>query len=127
MTEGCEIFWKVISDEVLFNKRVQNFYETVNRTFNMEDAEAATVFFCEFCKIFKNTFFTEHLWVTASVSSMLSSEDKTYFDITISFRFSGKLLTHTLARIINESLIINIKLVWWKELCFTFVTRFIRL
>ena len=127
MTEGWEIFWKVISDEVLFNKRVENFYETVNRTFNMEDAEAATVFFCEFCKIFKNTFFTEHLWVTASVSSMLSSEDKTYFDITISFRFSGKLLTHTLARIINESLIINIKLVWWKELCFTFVTRFIRL
>ena len=125
MTEGQEIFWKVISDEVLFNKRVENFYETVNRTFNMEDAEAATVFFCEFCKIFKNTFFTEHLWVTASVSSMLSSEDKTYFDITISFRFSGKLLTHTLARIINESLIINIKLVWWKELCFTFVTRFI--
>ena len=127
MTEGWEIFWKVISDEVLFNKRVENFYETVNRTFNMEDAEAATVFYCEFCKIFKNTFFTEHLWVTASVSSMLSSEDKTYFDITISFRFSGKLLTHTLARIINESLIINIKLVWWKELCFTFVTRFIRL
>ena len=115
MTEGWEIFWKVISDEVLFNKRVENFYETVNRTFNMEDAEAATMFFCEFCKIFKNTFFTEHLWVTASVSSMLSSEDKTYFDITISFRFSGKLLAHTLARIINESLIINIKLVWWKE------------
>ena len=26
------------------------------------------VFFCEFCKIFKNTIFTEHLSVTASVS-----------------------------------------------------------
>ena len=25
------------------------------------------VFPCEFCKISKNTFFTEHLWVTASV------------------------------------------------------------
>ena len=24
-------------------------------------------FFCEFCKIFKNTFFTEHLWMTASI------------------------------------------------------------
>ena len=25
----------------------------------------AQVFSCEFCKIFKNTFFTEHLWKTA--------------------------------------------------------------
>ena len=25
------------------------------------------VFSCEFCEIFKNTFFTEHLWTTASV------------------------------------------------------------
>ena len=29
--------------------------------------EALTqVFSCEFCEIFKNTFFTEHLWATAS-------------------------------------------------------------
>ena len=27
----------------------------------------AQVFSCEFCKISKNTFFTEHLWATASV------------------------------------------------------------
>ena len=26
----------------------------------------AQMFFCEFCKISKNTFFTEHLWATAS-------------------------------------------------------------
>ena len=26
----------------------------------------AQVFFCEFCEIFKNTYFTEHLWVTTS-------------------------------------------------------------
>ena len=25
----------------------------------------AQVFFCEFCEIFKNIFFTEHLWTTA--------------------------------------------------------------
>ena len=24
------------------------------------------MFSCEFCEIFKNTFFTEHLWTTAS-------------------------------------------------------------
>ena len=28
----------------------------------------AQVFSCEFCEISKNTFFTEHLWTTASVS-----------------------------------------------------------
>ena len=27
----------------------------------------AQVFSCEFCKISKNTFFTEHLWTTVSV------------------------------------------------------------
>ena len=27
----------------------------------------AQVFSCEFCEISKNTFFTEHLWATASV------------------------------------------------------------
>ena len=27
------------------------------------------VFSCEFCEIWKNTFFTEHLWTTASVST----------------------------------------------------------
>ena len=26
----------------------------------------AQVFFCEFCEIFKNTFFPKHLWATAS-------------------------------------------------------------
>ena len=26
----------------------------------------AQMFSCEFCEIFKNTFFTEHLWTTAS-------------------------------------------------------------
>ena len=28
----------------------------------------ALVFSCEFCEISKNTFFTEHLWATVSVS-----------------------------------------------------------
>ena len=52
---------------------------------------------------------------------------KTYFDNTLSFRFSGKLSTHTLARIINRNLAENIKLVWWQKLCFTFVTKFVHL
>ena len=32
----------------------------------------AQVFSCEFCEISKNTFFTEHLWVIASILSFLS-------------------------------------------------------
>ena len=31
----------------------------------------AQVFSCEFCEISKNTFFTEHLWETASVIVVL--------------------------------------------------------
>ena len=30
------------------------------------------VFSCEFCEIFKNTSFTEHLWVTASILTILT-------------------------------------------------------
>ena len=33
----------------------------------------AQVFSCEFCKISKNTFFTEHLWKTASVLCWLKN------------------------------------------------------
>ena len=32
------------------------------------------MFSCEFCKIFKNTFFTEHLWTTASARISGSQE-----------------------------------------------------
>ena len=31
------------------------------------------VFYCEFCKIFKNTFYTEHLWGTDSIYHKISS------------------------------------------------------
>ena len=30
----------------------------------------AQVFSGEFCKIYKNTFFTEHLWATASIMNL---------------------------------------------------------
>ena len=33
----------------------------------------AQMFFCEFCKISKNTFFTEHLRITASVATVLKA------------------------------------------------------
>ena len=30
------------------------------------------MFFCEFCEIAKSTIFTEHLWMTASVTYFIS-------------------------------------------------------
>ena len=35
----------------------------------------AQVFSCEFCEISKNTFFTEHLWATASIKRKLNFND----------------------------------------------------
>ena len=37
----------------------------------------AKVFSCEFCEIFKNTFFTEHVWATASGMTATLSVAKT--------------------------------------------------
>ena len=34
----------------------------------------AQAFSCEFCEIFKNTFFTDHLWATASNNFKLEDE-----------------------------------------------------
>ena len=38
----------------------------------------AQVFSCEFCEMFKNTFFTEHFRVTASGAYAKMSEKQTY-------------------------------------------------
>ena len=38
----------------------------------------AQVFSCEFCEIFKNTLFTEHLWVTVSEIMLILSEQEDY-------------------------------------------------
>ena len=41
---------------------------------------------CEFCKIFKNTFFTEHLWMTTSILQQLLA---LYFAIIYSWQLSS--------------------------------------
>ena len=53
----------------------------LNKVFARVNSEAATrgvlckkVFFCEFCEISKNTFFTEHLWTTASINLRKDNE-----------------------------------------------------
>ena len=43
-------------------------------------------FSCEFCKIFKNTFFTEHLWMTASILQQLLA---LYFAIIYTWQLSS--------------------------------------
>ena len=47
----------------------------------------AQVFFCEFCEISKNTFFTEHLWTTASYrSSQLLTHQSHHKNARTTFR-----------------------------------------
>ena len=48
----------------LFKKRLWHRPQICN--FIKKETQAQ-VFFCEFCEIIKNTFFTEHLWATASL------------------------------------------------------------
>ena len=44
------------------------------------------VFSCEFCEISKNIFLTEHLWTTASVTSMFKYEREIYHVILVKLR-----------------------------------------
>ena len=46
----------------------------------------AQAFSCEFCKIFKNTFSTEHLWMTVSILQQLVA---LYFALIYSWQFSS--------------------------------------
>ena len=46
--------------------------------------EKKKVFSCEFCELFLNTFFTEHLWVTASVLSCAIINLLGFFDVMFS-------------------------------------------
>ena len=43
----------------------QNWYSTESINYTIKKETLAQVFSCEFCKIFKNTFFVKHLRITA--------------------------------------------------------------
>ena len=59
------VLWKKVFLEISQNSQ-ENTCTRVS-FFNFIKKEAlAQVFSCEFCKISKNTYFTEHLWSTAS-------------------------------------------------------------
>ena len=53
----------------------------------IEKETLAQGFCCEFCKIFKNSFLKEHLWMTASILQQLLS---LYFAITYSWQLSSR-------------------------------------
>ena len=56
----------------MFLKISQNSQEAVTLSCNFILKETLVQgFFCEFWKIFKNTFFTEHLWMIASILQQL--------------------------------------------------------
>ena len=62
--------------------------------FFLSTGALARVFSCEFCQIFKNTFFTEHLWTTASTYS-----NKFWFDsisTQLTFYFYTFVIKHLL-------------------------------
>ena len=56
--------------------------------FNKAAETLAQVFSCEFCEISRNTFLTEHLWATASITTIKKS--LSFFSERFLIRFSNK-------------------------------------
>ena len=65
------------------------------QSLSFKKATMAQEFSCEFCDISKNTFFTEHLWTTASVTLHISR-----YCCTRTRNFSKTILTKTYASFI---------------------------
>ena len=53
---------------------------------NFKKESLAQEFFCEFCRIFNNTFFKEHLWMTTSIQQQLLA---LYLQLYIAGNFQG--------------------------------------
>ena len=49
----------------------------------------AQLFSCEFCQISKNTFFTEHLWTTASTRSQVTNINTKVIPLNYNCRKEG--------------------------------------
>ena len=55
-----------------------------------EETEAAQVFSCEFCEISKNTFFTQHVWTTASMETCATFKQKIFNSMVVRAMVSRK-------------------------------------
>ena len=75
---------KVSDTDLKRLKTVNYFRKKVNLKFDnfLKKETLAHVFSCEFCEISK-TFFTEHLWATASVYSLVIIKFFRFFDYLI--------------------------------------------
>ena len=62
-----KVFWK-ISQNSQENNCVRPATPVPQACNVIKKETPAQVFFCEFCKIFKNNFFTEYLWMIAFIS-----------------------------------------------------------
>ena len=89
----CEIPWKVLEKYRSSHQRCSVRKGLKRPAYNFIKKETlAQVFSCEFCEISKNTFFTEHIWVTASGSSKYLVAHflnwvLPFFSLTISMNF----------------------------------------
>ena len=89
MTNWLNVHWRRISHRKYSMKKgvLKDFVKFAGKHLcqslfsNFVKKEAlAQVFSCEFCKISKNTFYTEHLWTTASVRALISLKNCTLMD-----------------------------------------------
>ena len=66
------VLWKKVLLEISQNSKKNTCAKVSIKLYLKRDS--AQVFSCEFCEISINTFFTEHLWTTASVCFKRKSE-----------------------------------------------------
>ena len=77
----------------------------------------AQVFSCEFWQIFRNVFFTEHLWTTASETTTKFSRLKSIFSVEDDYSFTFNSFVSTLR---SETIFGNWKPFKIYEKCFLF-------
>ena len=61
MTPGPHPLYDDACSDVLQNKRSPKFCNIERKT-SMSEETLRHMFFCEYCEIFKNSFFIEHIW-----------------------------------------------------------------
>ena len=82
----------------------------------------AQVFSCEFCEISKNTFFTEHLWTTASIECSDLTWRSDYWSVGFRYRVVWKLFYLSLYTIVSKNGVICDEILYLNliVLCFLF-------
>ena len=72
----CSVKKSVLKNFAKF-KRTHLYHSKESQACNFIKKDTLSqVLSCEFCKIFKNTFFTEHLWITASDFNLVTISEK---------------------------------------------------